>query len=191
MALKGQNNTIFEKSPKWSTIIENGLGHKNSAFWPWVGWHMPRWVMKPDFWENRDLWYFWPIFGKCFLRGPGSLFHWKCFYWEASKGHPLGSLQLYGVLELWPSEVSILMENLRDGRPKKRDSPRFLALFHFWCIFEGETQGHPKTQGEPTKQLWYLRYGRRKFQFHWKTWGRAEQKNRNFLKFRFSDPLKA
>ena len=32
MALKGQKITIFEKSPKWSKIIKNGPGHKNSTF---------------------------------------------------------------------------------------------------------------------------------------------------------------
>ena len=51
----------------------------------------------------------------------GHFFSLKMLLWGGIQGaskNPLGSLQLHGVLELWPPEVSILMENLRDGRPK-------------------------------------------------------------------------
>ena len=67
---------------------------------------------------------------------PGHFFTENAFierYPRASE-NPLGSLQLHGVLELWPPEVSILKENLRDGRPKNsisRDFCTFPILMYF------------------------------------------------------------
>ena len=74
--------------------------------------------------------------------------------WRGIQGaskNPLGSLQLHGVLEIWPPEVSILMENPRDGRPKIAISRDFWHFSNFDVFFEGKTQGHPKTQAGPPK----------------------------------------
>ena len=130
-----------------------------------VGWHMPRCVTTPEFWEN------------IYIRGPGSLFQGKCFYGEGSKGHPKthlgasnstrysryglvkfqfsterrtdqksrfpaifwhfsnfdvflkgnpgqasknpsGTSQIAMVPEIWPPEVSISLENTREGQTK-------------------------------------------------------------------------
>jgi hypothetical protein len=57
------------------------------------------------------------------------------------------------------------MRNPIGGPTKNRDFPRFLALFHFECIFEEGTHGHPKTQVGPPNEPWDWRYGRPKFQF--------------------------
>ena len=65
MALKGQTITIFENSPKWSKIIKNGLDIKIAHFDPGSHGICPAGCLIQIFWENRDLWYFWPIFGKC------------------------------------------------------------------------------------------------------------------------------
>ena len=46
---EGLKITIFEKNPKWSKIIKNGLGHKNSAIKPRFQCYMPRSVSKPGF----------------------------------------------------------------------------------------------------------------------------------------------
>ena len=70
---------------------------------------------------------------------------------------------------------------------------RFLAIFgtfQLWCIFEGGSQGHPKTHAGPPSELWYPRYGCPKFQFHWKTWGISKQKSQ-FPQFLICRPLKA
>ena len=136
---------------------------------------------------------FWPILAKWFYQGSGVTFSLKMLLWRGIQGaskNPLGSLQLHGVLELWPPEVSILMENLRGGRPKIAISRNCWHFSNFDVFLKGEPRGIQKPKREPPKQLCYLRYGRRKFQFHWKTWGRAEQKKRDFLKFRVQTPWK-
>ena len=85
----------------------------------------------------------------------------------ASK-NPLGSLQLHGVLELWPPEVLILTQTLWDGRPKIAISRDFWHFFNFDVFLKGEPRGIQKTQAGPPNWLWYPRYCRQKFQFHWK-----------------------
>ena len=56
----------------------------------------------------------------------------------------LWSLQLHGVLELWPPEVSILMENLRDNRPKIAISRDFWHFSNFDVFLKGEPRGIQK-----------------------------------------------
>ena len=92
--------------------------------------------------------------------------------WRGLQGaskNPLGSLQLHGVLGLWPPEVSILMENLRDCRPKNAISRDFRHFSNFDIFLKGEPRGIQKPQAWPPKQLWCSRYGRQKFHYHWKT----------------------
>ena len=54
-----------------------------------------------------------------------------------------------GLLELWPPEVSILMENLRNGRPKIAIS-RDLWLF---SIFDVVLKGEPRGIQKPKRDL--------------------------------------
>ena len=57
------------------------------------------------------------------FEGLGSLFHQKCFYGEASKGHPknpLRSLQLHVVVELRPPQVSLFNGKSIGGPTKKK-----------------------------------------------------------------------
>ena len=113
-----------------------------------------------------------------FLEVPGHFFTENAFVERDPRGNQKATWEHPTP---WGTRVMAARSFNFNGKPKGRptkncDFPRFLALFQFWCIFEGGTQGHPKTQGGPPKQLWHSRYGRRKFQFHWKTWGRAKQK---------------
>ena len=87
-----------------------------------------------DFWENRDLWYFWAILVKwvcIFFWGPGSLFHWKCFYWEGPKVQPkthFWASNSMGYSSYGRPKFQFLTQNLQDGRPKNaisRDSRHF------------------------------------------------------------------
>ena len=151
--------------------------------------YMPRWVTMSGLWENCNLWYFGPFLVKyvyifinvyIFFGGSRITFLLKMLLWRGIQGaskNPLGSLQIHVVLELWPPEVSILMKNLRDGWLKIAISRDFWHFSNFDVFLKREPRGIQKPKGgEPPKQLSYLRCGRRKFQFHWKTWGRAEKK---------------
>ena len=103
---------------------------------------------------------------------------------------PLGSFQLHEVLELWPRQVSVFNGKYMEEPTKKREFPQFLALFQFWCIFEGKPRGIQKPKRDLPKSCgtWYMAAW--SFNFI----GKNEEglnKNRDFLNFRFSDPLKA
>ena len=102
----------------------------------------------------------------------------------------LGSLQLHGVFELWPPEVSILMENLRDCRPKIAISRNFWHFSNFDVFLKGEPRGiqKPKRNLPNSCGTWDMAAG--SFNFIGKHEG-GLNKNRDFLKFRFSDPFKA
>ena len=68
-------------------------------------------------------------------------FSLKMLLWRGIQGaskNPLRSLQLHGVLELWPPEVSILMENLRGGRPKIAISRNFWHFSNFDLFLKGD-----------------------------------------------------
>ena len=152
MALKGQKINLLEKSPKWSKIIKNGLGHKNSAFWPRVGWYMPRWVTMSGFWENRDLWYFGPILAKWlyiyFLGVPGHLFTENAFMERDPRGIQKPTWE---PPTLWGTRVMAARSFNFNEKPKGIAISRdFWHFFNFDVFFEGVTQGHQKTQAGPS-----------------------------------------
>ena len=74
----------------------------------------------------------------------------KMLLWRGIQGaskNQLGSLQLLGVLELWPPEVSILMENLRDGPPKIAISRNFWHFSNFDVFLKEEPSGIQNPSG--------------------------------------------
>ena len=76
------------------------------------------------------------------------------------------------------------------GRADQKNaiSRNFWHFSSFDVFFERGTQGHPKTQAGPPKQLWYLRYGRRKFKFHWKNMREGRTKIVIFSNLDFQTP---
>ena len=113
--------------------------------------------------------------------------------WRGIQGaskNPLGSLQLHGVLELWPPEVSILMENLKDGRPKIAISRNFWHFSNFDVFVKGKLRGIQKPKRDLPTSCSTQDMAAGSFNFIGKHEG-GPNKNRDFLKFRFSDPLKA
>ena len=102
----------------------------------------------------------------------------------------LGSLQLHGVLEIWPPKVSILMENLRDGWPKIAISRDFWHFSNFDVFLKGEPRGIQKPKRDLPNSCATREMAAGSFNFIGKHEGEPN-KNRNFLKFRFSESLKA
>ena len=90
------------------------------------------------------------------------------------------------VLELWPPEVSILMENLRDGRPISRDIWHFS---NFDVFLKGEPRGIQKPKRDLLTSCGTRCMAVRSFNFIGKHEG-GLIKICDFLILRFSDPLK-
>ena len=107
----------------------------------------------------------------------------------ASK-NPLWSLQPHRVLKLWPPEVSILMENLRDGRPKIGISRDFWHFSNFDVLLKGEPRGIQNPKRDLPNSCGTRDMAAGSFNFIGKHEG-GPTKNRGFLKIRFSDPLNA
>ena len=107
----------------------------------------------------------------------------------ASK-NPLGSLQLHGVLELWPPEVSILTQTLQDGRPKIAISRDFWHFFNLDIFLKGEPRGIQKPKRDLPTRCGARVMAATSFNFIGKHEGRPIKKC-DFLNFRFLDPLRA
>ena len=104
--------------------------------------------------------------------------------------NPISELPTPRGTSVMATPVSVFNGKSMRGSTKNRDFPRFLALFQFWCIFEGGTQRHPKTHGDLPTRCGTWDMAAWSFNFIGKHEG-GPNKNRNFLNFRFSDPLKA
>ena len=100
-----------------------------------------------------------------------------------------GSLQLHGVLNLGPPEVSILMENLRDGRPKIAIYRDFWHFSNFDVFLKGEPRGIQKPKPDLPTSCGTRDMAAESFNFIGKHEGGPNKKS-DFLNLRFSDPLK-
>ena len=92
-------------------------------------------------------------------------------------------------LEIWPPEVSILIENLRDGQPKIAISRDFWHFSNFDVFLKGEPRGIQKPKRDLPTSCGTRDRAAGSFNFIGKHEGGAN-KNRDFLNLRFSDPLK-
>ena len=106
--------------------------------------------------------------------------------WRGIQGaskNPPESLQLQLVLELWLPEVLILIENLRDGRPKIAISRDFWHFSNFDVFFflKGEPRGIQKPKRDLPNSRGTRDIAARSFNFIGKQEGGAN-KNRDFLK---------
>ena len=151
---------MVKNHQRWSGTLK-----KKTHFDPRVGWHS--WVPGHFFTENAFI-----------ERYPRSI------------QNPLWSLQLHRVLELWLPEVSTLMENLRDGRPKIAISRDFWHFSNFDVFLKGVPRGIQKPKRDLPKSYGTRDMAAAIFNFIRKHEG-GLTKNRNFLNFRFSDPLGA
>ena len=97
-----------------------------------------------------------------FFRGPGSLFHWKCFYGEGSKGHPkthLGASNSMGYSSYGRVKFHFLMKSVHGRADQKMRFPAifgtFPILMYFWRGNSGASKNPSGTsQTAVVHEIW-------------------------------------